>query len=70
MTEESPPEGLPEQQPKPKPRELYSKVSRALLSAGGGRARKRRALRRARGSESQLLALAEAHGEKVSLPDS
>lgn len=70
MTEESRPADSPEQPSKPQPRALYSKVSRAVLDLPGGRARKRRELRRARKSEQRLLGVAERHAVSVSLPDS
>lgn len=70
MTEESPQVASQEPQSKHQRRELYLRVQRALLDAPGGRARKRRALRRARGRGQRLDALAEQAGESVSLHDS
>jgi len=70
MTEESPPAASWEPPNRPPQQELFSKVSRALLAEPGGRARKRRALRRARGKSQRLAELAERVGESVSLPTS
>lgn len=58
MTEESPQAASQEPQSKPQPRELYSKALRALYAESGGRARKRRAARRARGRADRLAQLA------------
>lgn len=70
MTEESPQAVSQEPQNRLQRRELYLKVQRALLAEPGGRARKRRELRRAKGRGHRLDALAERLAEHVSLPDS
>lgn len=54
MTEEFPQAASQEPPSKPQPRELYSKALRALYAESGGRARKRRAARRARGNAARL----------------
>ena len=54
MSQESPPAVSLEPQNKLPPRELYSNLLRALYAVSGGRARKRRLARRARGNVQRL----------------